>query len=239
MAINKKALNKRYAKNVYSKRKKVKSVKSNYNSVYNSVPTAVSKYTAYSNSGSKKSANEDVAQYAMFSSAKAVNFAAHNVSQLPKSETACFFNSYKTSHTSGLSQAENISNKSNFLNVSSSGKNEKDKNYKKRTYERNRRRLYKSKRKRLSTVKAYKSAASDVNIIKNNIIWTDINTTVSADNPITNKTFPLERTFTIPAMTFFNALAFLLSLESESIAVRSAVSTGLRKYTEPSEFMIK
>ena len=81
MAINKKALNKRYAKNVYSKRKKVKSVKSNYNSVYNSVPTAVSKYTAYSNSGSKKSANEDVSQSAMFSSAKAVNFAAHNVSQ--------------------------------------------------------------------------------------------------------------------------------------------------------------
>jgi murein DD-endopeptidase MepM/ murein hydrolase activator NlpD len=166
LAINKKALNKRYAKNVYSKRKKVKSVKSNYNSVYNSVPTAVSKYTAYSNSGSKKSANEDVAQYAMFSSAKAVNFAAHNVSQLPKSETACFFNSYKTSHTSGLSQAENISNKSNFLNVSSSGKNEKDKNYKKRTYERNRRRLYKSKRKRLSTVKAYKSAASKAKALK-------------------------------------------------------------------------
>lgn len=166
MAINKKALNKRYAKNVYKKRKKGKSVKSNYNSVYNSVPTAVSKYTAYSNSGSKKSANEDVAQYAMFSSAKAVNFTAHNVSQLPKSETACFFNSYKTSHTSGLSQAENISNKSNFLNVSSSGKNEKDKNYKKRTYERNRRRLYKSKRKRLSTVKAYKSAASKAKALK-------------------------------------------------------------------------
>jgi len=162
LAINKKALNKRYAKNVYKKRKKVKSVKSNYNSV----PTAVSKYTAYSNSGSKKSANEDVSQYAMFSSAKAVNFAAHNVSQLPKSETACFFNSYKTSHTSGLSQAENISNKSNFLNVSSSGKNEKDKNYKKRTYERNRRRLYKSKRKRLSTVKAYKSAASKAKALK-------------------------------------------------------------------------
>ena len=162
MAINKKALNKRYAKNVYKKRKKVKSVKSNYNSV----PTAVSKYTAYSNSGSKKSANEDVSQSAMFSSAKAVNFAAHNVSQLPKSETTCFFNSYKTSHTSGLSQAENISNKSNFLNVSSSGKNEKDKNYKKRTYERNRRRLYKSKRKRLSTVKAYKSAASKAKALK-------------------------------------------------------------------------
>ena len=64
------------------------------------------------------------------------------------------------------SQAENISNKSNFLNVSSSGKNEKDKNYKKRTYERNRRRLYKSKRKRLSTVKAYKSAASKAKALK-------------------------------------------------------------------------
>ena len=39
---------------------------------------------------------------------------------------------------------------------------------------------------------------------------------------------------------FSRAFSFnLLSLESESIAVRSAVSTGLRKYTEPSEFMIK
>ena len=42
----------------------------------------------------------------------------------------------------------------------------KDKNYKKRTYERNRRRLYKSKRKRLSTVKAYKSAASKAKALK-------------------------------------------------------------------------
>ena len=157
MAINKKALKKRYAKNVYKKRRQAKS----------SIPTAVSAITAYSrNNIIQKCTNEDAAQYAMFSSAKGVNFAAHNVSQLPKSETACFFNSYKTSHTSGLSQAENISNKSNFLNVSSSGKNEKDKNYKKRTYERNRRRLYKSKRKRLSTVKAYKSAASKAKALK-------------------------------------------------------------------------
>ena len=149
MAINKKALKKRYAKNIYKKRRQIKSP----------IPISTSAYSRNNN----KTANEDAAHSALSVSAKSVKFTANNVSQLPQSETACFLNSYKTSHTSVLSQSENISMKSNFIRSSFSDKNEKDN--KKRIYERNRRRLYKSKRNRLK-VKTFKSIASKIKALK-------------------------------------------------------------------------
>ena len=141
MAINKKALKKRYAKNVYKKRRQAKS----------SIPTAVSAITAYSrNNNNQKSTNEDAAHSALSASTRSVKFTAKQITHLPKSEMINFLDNKTASSVPYLSRSENISAKSSMLSSMSSDfqNNNKEVSIHKRTYNRNRKRIYKNIRNR-------------------------------------------------------------------------------------------
>lgn len=159
MSINKKVLKRRYAKNVYKKRRQTR------------LPIQTSASAYLRNNNNPKSTNEDAAHSALSASAKSVKLTAKQISHFPKSEMINFLDNKTANDTSSLSKSDNISIKSTMLSsMSSDSQNDNKKDVlQKRTYNRNRKRIFKNIRKR-NAIAAFKKALQKSKAMKKALI---------------------------------------------------------------------